>query len=110
MSEGGELDGYGKENRSGKLGRLSDIRSDETSDAVVKVGHVQQKVPNTPHTKSIHRSGVSAEVITSSGLTAEQAQLKAQNKIEGFDTEFFVKAKTESGSKDNPFNTENTAM
>lgn len=109
LSESGELDGYGKENTSEELGWNRNIRSDEASAGVDKVGHLQQKTPNTPHTKSVHRSGVSAEVVTSSGLTAEQAQLKAQNKIEGVDTEYFVKAKTESGGKDSPFNTENTA-
>lgn len=109
LSESGELDGYGKDDTRKELGRISNIRSDEESAGVDKVGHLQQKAPNTPHTKSVHRSGVSAEVVTSSGLTAEQAQLKAQNKIEGVDTEYFVKAKTESGSKDSPFNTENTA-
>ena len=109
LSESGELNGYGKDDTRKELGRISNIRSDETSTGVDKVGHLQQKAPNTPHTKSVHRSGVSAEVVTSSGLTAEQAQLKAQNKIEGVDTEYFVKAKTESGGKDSPFNTENTA-
>lgn len=109
LSESGELDGYGKENTSEELGWNRNIRSDEASAGVDKVGHLQQKTPDTPHTKSVHRSGVSAEVVTSSGLTAEQAQLKAQNKIEGVDTEYFVKAKTESGGKDSPFNTENTA-
>ena len=109
LSESGELNGYGKDDTRKELGWISNIRSDETSAGVDKVGHLQQKAPNTPHTKSVHRSGVSAEVVTSSGLTAEQAQLKAQNKIEGVDTEYFVKAKTESGGKDSPFNTENTA-
>ena len=109
LSESGELDGYGKDDTRKELGRISNIRSDETSAGVDKVGHIQQKAPDTPHTKSVHRSGVSAEVVTSSGLTAEQAQLKAQNKVEGFDTEYFVKARTESGSFDGIFNTENTA-
>ena len=109
LSESGELDGYGKDDTRKELGRISNIRSDKTSAGVDKVGHLQPKTSDTPHTKSVHRSGVSAEVVTSSGLTAEQAQLKAQNKVEGFDTEYFVKARTESGSFDGIFNTENTA-
>lgn len=109
LSESGELDEYGKENTSEKLGWNKNIRSDEASSGVDKVGHLQQEEPNTPRTRRVHRSGVSAEVITSSGLAAEQAQLKTQNEIDGIGTEYFVRAKTESGSKDAPFNTENTA-
>jgi hypothetical protein len=72
------------------------------------MGYSQSQERNTPHTKRIHRSGVSAETVTSSGLTAEQANLKAQNKGEGFDTEFYINAKKENTVKSNIFVTNNT--
>ena len=78
LSESSELDGYGKDDTRKELGWNRNIRSDEASAGVDKVGHLQQKTSDTPHTKSVHRSGVSAETLTSWGLTAEQAQLKAQ--------------------------------
>ena len=66
LSESGELDGYGKEDTSEELGWNRNIRSDEASAGVDKVGHLQQKASDTPNTKDVHRSRLSATVVTSS--------------------------------------------
>ena len=76
MSESGELDGYGKDDTSEELGWNRNIRSDESSAGVDKVGHLQQKAADTPHTKSVHRSGVYAEVVTSSVTVGDVRLLK----------------------------------
>jgi hypothetical protein len=72
------------------------------------VGHPQPQKQNTPHTKRVHKSGVSAEVITSSELTAEQTALKNQNKIEGISTEFYNNAVENGSTQSDMFVTENT--
>ncbi len=109
LSGRGESYGYGKDNPGGKLGRNNDLGSNERHPRMVEVGYIQSEDGHTSHTKNVHRSGVSAEVITSSGLTAEQARLRAQNRLEeGLGTEYFVKARTESGNKSVLFNTEHT--
>lgn len=93
MSESGELNGYEQGIDGEKLGRVENSGRIERLNRMGKVGYSQSKERNTPHTKSVHKSGVSAETITSSGLTVEQANLKIQNKVEGLSTEFYVKAK-----------------
>ena len=105
----GDTYGYEQESPSGELGRIYDNRKNERSAKVDEVGHSQSQKTNTPHTKRIHRSGVSAEVVTSSGLTAEQAAIKAQNELEGYNTEFFINAKEGDVSKTIAFNTDNSA-
>lgn len=108
LFESGDSSGYGEENRSGKLGRDDYTRQNQGPASVVEMGHLQQDKRDTPNTRRIHRSGVSAEVVTSSGLTAEQTQLRAQNNIEGYDTEYFIRAKNNGAEKNKPFNTDNT--
>lgn len=54
------------------MGWHEDSSEIERYNQVGEVGYSKPQKSDTPHTKRIHRSGVSAEVITSSGLTAEQ--------------------------------------
>ncbi len=107
-SESGETDGYEQNSAGKKLGWNEDSSETERLDRMGEVGYVQSKKSNTPHTKRVHRSGVSAETITSSSLTAEQAALKEQNQVDKLNTEFYVKA-TENGIEQSDlFVTENT--
>ena len=95
LFESGDSSGYGEENRSGKLGRDDYTRQNQGPASLVEMGYLQQDKRDTPNTRRIHRSGVSAEVVTSSGLTAEQTQLRAQNNIEGYDTYSLTTSKRE---------------
>ena len=98
-----------RENGSSReLGRLDNSSETEGFDEVGRLGQIQREKPNTPHTKSIRRSGVSAEGKTSSGLTAEQASIKEQNKIDGYATEFYKEAKLNGKEKSKMFRTKNT--
>ena len=106
--ESGELNGYEQNSDSRKLGWHEDSSEIERYNRVGEVGYSKPQKSDTPHTKRIHRSGVSAEVITSSGLTAEQTTLKAQNKIEGIATEFYIEAKKSDKPKTDVFVTEAT--
>ena len=108
LYESGESIGYEQNNNSEKLGQFDNSGQTERLDRVGKMGYTQSQKPNTPHTKSVHRSGVSAEAITSSGLTAEQAALKEQNKTENMATEFYVKATENGAEQTGLFVTENT--
>ena len=79
LSESGELDGYGKDDASKELGRF-DNSGENDSERLVRVagvGQIQSTKSDTPYTKSVHRSGVSAETLTSFGLTAEQISIRA---------------------------------
>ena len=80
--DGGYENGFGEENSSKELGWLGDSSETKAFGQVGEVGQLQQETPNTPHTRRIHRNGVSARILTTSGLTAEQAALKQQNNIE----------------------------
>lgn len=108
LSECGESNGYEQNGYGKELGRLQNPSEAERHNGMGEVGHLQSQAQNTPHTKRVHRSGVSAEVVTSSGLTAEQIQIKNQNLIEGVNTEYFIRAKNRKGYKDKPFVTKNT--
>ncbi|MGN0182970.1 MAG: strawberry notch-like NTP hydrolase domain-containing protein, partial [Candidatus Ornithomonoglobus sp.] len=110
LSESGELYGYGQKNASEELGRLKNTSESESTGParMGSVGQIQSQKSDTPHTRRIHRSGVSAETLTSSGLTAEQAATRAQNKLEGFRTEFYTKAKQDNIQQTEAFNTNNT--
>ena len=106
--KGSELNGYEQNSNGEELGLLGNSGKVERYNRMGKVGQTQSQEQNTSHTKSVHRSGVSAEVITSSKLTAEQAALKEQNKVEGMSTEFYIKA-TENGKQQSEiFVTDNT--
>ena len=107
-NDGGYENGFGEENSSKELGWLGDSSETKAFGQVGEVGRIQQETPNTPHTRRIHRNGISARILTSSGLTAEQAALKQQNKIEGVDTEFYVNAKEDGVEQSDLFHTENT--
>ena len=72
LSEGGETNGYEQIGASRELGRKQNPSKIKRLSRVGEVGHLQPQKSDTPHTKSIHRSGVSAEVITSSGFAAER--------------------------------------
>lgn len=106
--EGDETNGYEQNNNGEKLGQLEDSSKTERLNRVGEMGYSQSQKPNTPKTKRIHRSGVSAEVVTSSELTAEQASLKEQNKLENMSTAFYVKATEKGVEQSDLFVTENT--
>lgn len=108
LSERGDLSGYDEVYFSGKLGRLNNRSTDKGSPKVGSVGQTQSQTPNTPRTKKVHRSGVSAETITSSGQTVEQTVLKEENLFNGYDTEFYIKARQNGIEKTKPFNTSHT--
>lgn len=93
LSESGDLNGYEQNGTSGKLGRLDNSSENERLTRVDGVGQIQSEKSDTPHSRRIHRSGVSAETLTSSGLTAEQTALRAQDEFDGFRAEFYTEAK-----------------
>ena len=74
------------------MGRLNNSSEAKGYGEVGELGQLQRKVTNTPHTKSVHRSGVTAEVVTPTGLTTEQKTIKTQNAIESTAGEFYAKA------------------
>ncbi len=69
INTGGEPNGYEQGGNSKKLGRFENTGEDERFTRVDKVGYIQPQKRDTPNTKRIHGSGVSAEVITPSDLT-----------------------------------------
>lgn len=73
MSESGDINEFKQIRTGGKLGRLQNSGKTDRYGEMGKVGPTQSQKSDTPHTKDIHRSGVSAEAITSSELTKEQA-------------------------------------
>lgn len=108
LSESGELYGYGQKNTGRKLGRHENSSEIERLDRMGGVEQIQQAKSDTPHTKRVHRSGVSAETLTSSGLTAEQATIRAQDKLDGLRAEFYTRAKQDNIQKTYTFATEHT--
>ena len=108
-SESGESNGYEQNNNGEELGRFKNSSENERPSRVDNVGQVQSNKANTPHTRKVHRSGVSAETLTSSELTAEQANLREQNIIDGVRSEFYNNAKLNGEEQIEPFNTENSA-
>lgn len=74
LSESGEIDGYEQSYTSRELGRFKNSGESKEPTRMDYVGQKQPQKSDTPHTKRVHRSGVSAETITSLGLTAEQSK------------------------------------
>ena len=107
--KGDEDSGHEQNSNSEELGWNKNKSETEAYNRVGEVGHTQSEESNTPHTKRIHRSGVSAETLTSSGLTAEQAALREQNRIDGVRSEFYTKAKLNGEEQVEHFNTEKSA-
>ena len=62
LSVGGDNGGYEQNSGSRELGRFDNNGSAKGLSRVEQVGQLQQKESNTPHTKRIHRSGVSVEI------------------------------------------------
>lgn len=93
---------------SEKLGREYNFDTPDRRSEMGEMGSAQSQKQNTPNTRKIHRSGVSAKGITDSGLTVEQYNLRKQNKQEGFDTEFFTEAVFNGENQQKIFNTDNT--
>lgn len=108
LPERGNSNGYEQTGVGKKLGRLGNPGEIEGHARVGEVGYSQSQESNTPHTKRVHRSGVSAETVTSSGLTAEQTALRVQNEMEGQKTEFYTRAKDGGVPQTKVFTTEHT--
>ena len=107
--ENGELNGHEQNDNSEKLGWIKNSSESLGPSRVDNVGQTQSKKSDTPHTRKVHRSGVSAETLTSSGLTTEQAALREQNITDGVRSEFYTKAKINGEEQAEHFNTENSA-